>query len=181
MANPPITIGPFNNVPAPGSPIASAWAQSITTDYNTKVLVPVHEYKVVPLAGTGMGLGNSVPWSFTAVTIPPRPYPRIVLASVSMVPVMATGDASAFDVWLTPTANLFGGARRARVYTAANVNNGATLFVPYSIGPGNGGTITPGLMVGVGTGASASLVGGGEMNFLAVTVLPGINPAVALP
>lgn len=30
MANPPITIGPFNNVPAPGSPIASAWPQSIT-------------------------------------------------------------------------------------------------------------------------------------------------------
>ena len=31
MANPPITIGPFTNVPAPGSPIASAWPQQITT------------------------------------------------------------------------------------------------------------------------------------------------------
>lgn len=30
MANPPITIGPFTNVPAPGSPIASAWAQQLT-------------------------------------------------------------------------------------------------------------------------------------------------------
>ena len=30
MANPPITIGPFTNVPAPGSPIASAWAQTIS-------------------------------------------------------------------------------------------------------------------------------------------------------
>ena len=30
MANPPITIGPFNNVPAPGSPIRSDWAQQIS-------------------------------------------------------------------------------------------------------------------------------------------------------
>jgi hypothetical protein len=31
MANPPITIGPFANVPAPGSPIRSDWAQQIST------------------------------------------------------------------------------------------------------------------------------------------------------
>lgn len=31
MANPPISIPPFNNVPAPGSPIQSAWAQQLTT------------------------------------------------------------------------------------------------------------------------------------------------------
>lgn len=30
MANPPIVIGPFNNVPAPGSPIRSDWPQQIT-------------------------------------------------------------------------------------------------------------------------------------------------------
>ena len=30
MANPPSTIGPFANVPAPGSPIRSDWAQAIT-------------------------------------------------------------------------------------------------------------------------------------------------------
>jgi len=30
MANPPITIGPFDNVPAPGSPIRSDWAQEIS-------------------------------------------------------------------------------------------------------------------------------------------------------
>jgi hypothetical protein len=31
MANPPITIGSFANVPAPGSPIRSDWAQEIST------------------------------------------------------------------------------------------------------------------------------------------------------
>lgn len=35
MANPPITVGPFTNVPAPGSAIASAWAQTIS-DYTWK-------------------------------------------------------------------------------------------------------------------------------------------------
>jgi hypothetical protein len=30
MANAPITIGPFTNVPAPGSPIRSDWTQQIT-------------------------------------------------------------------------------------------------------------------------------------------------------
>lgn len=30
FANPPVTIGPFTNVPAPGSPIRSDWAQQIT-------------------------------------------------------------------------------------------------------------------------------------------------------
>lgn len=29
-ANPPITIGPFTNVPAPGSPIRSDWPQQLT-------------------------------------------------------------------------------------------------------------------------------------------------------
>lgn len=31
MANPPISIPPFLNVPAPGSPIKSDWPQQITT------------------------------------------------------------------------------------------------------------------------------------------------------
>lgn len=35
MANPPITIGPFTNVPAPGSPIRSDWPQSISNFVNT--------------------------------------------------------------------------------------------------------------------------------------------------
>lgn len=38
MANPPTTIGPFNNVPAPGSPIRSDWAQSCSTYITNNVL-----------------------------------------------------------------------------------------------------------------------------------------------
>lgn len=36
MANPPITIGPFTSVPAPGSPIRSPWAQQITNFVNDR-------------------------------------------------------------------------------------------------------------------------------------------------
>jgi hypothetical protein len=39
MANPPIPIGPFTNVPAPGSPIASAWAQQVTQYFSDAVRV----------------------------------------------------------------------------------------------------------------------------------------------
>jgi hypothetical protein len=37
QAAPPITIGPFNNVPAPGSPIRSDWTQSISSYVADKV------------------------------------------------------------------------------------------------------------------------------------------------
>lgn len=38
MANPPITIGPFANVPAPGSPIRSDWCQDVSTYIANNVL-----------------------------------------------------------------------------------------------------------------------------------------------
>jgi hypothetical protein len=37
-ANPPTTIGPFSNVPAPGSPIRSDWPQSVSTYITNNVL-----------------------------------------------------------------------------------------------------------------------------------------------
>ena len=44
QANPPITIGPFSNVPAPGSPIRSDWPQSISTFTNK---LPRGVYRVI--------------------------------------------------------------------------------------------------------------------------------------
>lgn len=40
MANPPITIGPFTNVPAPGSPIRSDWPASISQFVTDEVRTP---------------------------------------------------------------------------------------------------------------------------------------------
>lgn len=55
MANPPITIGPFANVPAPGSPIKSDWAQDITNG-----LVSMLQLVGFGKAGTLSGVGTTV-------------------------------------------------------------------------------------------------------------------------
>lgn len=39
MANPPVSIGPFTNVPAPGSPIQSAWAQNVSQYFSDAIRV----------------------------------------------------------------------------------------------------------------------------------------------
>ena len=58
-ANPPITIGPFTNVPAPGSPIRSDWPQSIS-DFVNKLrgdaLVGTASLVVAPITA------SSRPW-----------------------------------------------------------------------------------------------------------------------
>jgi len=68
QAAPPITIGPFTNVPAPGSPIRSDWPQSIS-DYVAKL----------PLTQGGAGgfttnasgdVGITFPTAFKAGTVP---------------------------------------------------------------------------------------------------------------
>lgn len=55
MANPPITIGQFDNVPAPGSPIKSDWAQEISAAV-AAAQAPAHgaaEVALLPYAGVG--------------------------------------------------------------------------------------------------------------------------------
>lgn len=57
MATPPITIGTFDNVPAPGSPIQSAWAQEVSTfvHQNSVQLYPtVADFKADSLARVGI-------------------------------------------------------------------------------------------------------------------------------
>lgn len=72
MANPPITIGPFTNVPAPGSGIRSDWAQQITqhvVDRGGKVLALVERTTSAgpQPSGTPVAIGGmSVPLTLTA-------------------------------------------------------------------------------------------------------------------
>lgn len=63
MANPPITIGPFANVPAPGSPIRSDWAQQIT-NYVTGLAGAA---TALPAVFTGPVGGGTI--TSTAVTV----------------------------------------------------------------------------------------------------------------
>ena len=69
MANPPITIGPFTNVPAPGSPIRSDWTQQITT-YAVDIEART-AYVVAGVAGPEVPMfGGGSAASIATVTIP---------------------------------------------------------------------------------------------------------------
>jgi hypothetical protein len=65
MANPPITIGPFDNVPAPGSPIRSDWPQEIS---NYVVDVGRRVVRSLPLVRTNV--------QTTPFTLPTDPVAR---------------------------------------------------------------------------------------------------------
>lgn len=67
MANPPITIGQFDNVPAPGSPIRSAWPQEISTVVNGLGVV---RSGLSFLSTDAAGLVR-VPYGYNYPTIPP--------------------------------------------------------------------------------------------------------------
>jgi hypothetical protein len=56
QANPPITIGPFDNVPAPGSPVRSDWPQQIT-NYAVDTDYQVRTFRGVGAYNTGLAIG----------------------------------------------------------------------------------------------------------------------------
>lgn len=56
MANPPITIGPFTNVPAPGSPIKSDWPQQLTS-YAVATDTEVRTFLGAAAYNTGQSIG----------------------------------------------------------------------------------------------------------------------------
>ena len=58
MANPPITIGPFNSVPAPGSPIRSDWPQSIS-QYVTPLATARSVAGAAAIANQGVAINPS--------------------------------------------------------------------------------------------------------------------------
>lgn len=57
MANPPITIGSFDNVPAPGSPIKSDWPQEIS---NYVQALPRGQIGVASMSGDQTGIGATL-------------------------------------------------------------------------------------------------------------------------
>lgn len=75
MANPPITIGPFNNVPAPGSPIKSDWPQEISAFVN--VLAPLGYVWHGTQSSFPTGIGSTLtdlPGAAVAFTADPSRY-----------------------------------------------------------------------------------------------------------
>lgn len=85
MANPPITIGPFTNVPAPGSPIRSDWPQQITNYV--------------------LETRNGFTWQTSFDGGPAQQGARLVQSRIIVVTTNASGDATiGFPFPFTDTA-----------------------------------------------------------------------------
>lgn len=105
MANPPITIGPFTNVPAPGSGIRSDWAQQASTLITTSVDAGT---KTAPIAGATPSSANRMQQR-TGVQAPSTsgfgdvsvvfvtPFPN-ALYSVTVTPLQVAKDVFWFPV-----------------------------------------------------------------------------------
>lgn len=90
MANPPITIGPFTNVPAPGSPIASNWAQQIT-----QYVVDRHAH-----GGSVVGPAGNYPAGTDFITVNVAAYPVARMVSMAYS-ALAVANTAGMDVTMT--------------------------------------------------------------------------------
>lgn len=177
MANPPITIGPFDNVPAPGSPIRSDWPQE-AAQWIAAVDAGIPNTLLQAFTTDNMALNPTTPWNLAlAVTCPARPYPRLAVLTMSALPAIVSGTPTTFDLWLQTGGSFPGTARRARTVPGST----ATIAITYPLGVNQGGTVQAGLSIGSGAStATAVLAGGSALNFLSVALIPLVHPAVSL-
>jgi hypothetical protein len=110
-AAPPTTIGPFANVPAPGSPIRSDWTQQIThyvVDWNSGASAPKGavvwiETAAIPDVSSGVIGVRDIATFLNGRTFP---FPTQVLVHVSGLGGFSAGTAS----WAFDLQNLISGA-----------------------------------------------------------------------
>lgn len=119
MANPPITIGPFDNVPAQGSPIRSNWPQEISTVV-TEMLRRYPRAKFA--AGIGASSGGNLPnmqvMNWTADELP---VPGLVLFWVLIQVNMTTGTT--YQISTVAGAGAGGGPIAKQNITTIGANN----------------------------------------------------------
>lgn len=93
MANPPIAIGPFDNVPAAGSPIRSDWTQEIShhvTDYWSWISATS-----VPITGNvDAAAASFTDWLAVAVNVPTWATRALVTTTVARLFEMSAGGNS---------------------------------------------------------------------------------------
>jgi len=172
VASPPITIGPFLNVPAPGSPIRSDWPQQISsyvvvTDGVVQKLRAVNR-QTTPLTFASQTIDTVGAFAVGNVTVPTKDHVQVLSIAVTML-LSAGADV---DV------NLYGpGAvlmRRARVRDTAGHPNGVS--VAFSTGAfqaagASGSNYAVKLTAISGTAAVAAL-GDASLNYLDITAFP---------
>lgn len=154
QASPPITIGPFTNVPAPGSPIRSDWAQDIST-YVTNYL-PTIFVTIATVALSGTIPNSTTPVTIGTVVIPASPYPRTVYVTGSMA--VSTAATAVFELKLAASSNVAvapigrGSGNGTSVHTPPTpfglpANTACTLSATgaFTTAPGATGTVVAGL------------------------------------
>lgn len=123
MSNPPITIGPFDNVPAPGSPIRSDWAQEIT------------QYVVDWLAGARVDGGfarvgahiMAAIGSALFVPVDPLPYPTRMYVQAS---VQIASDSSALTGGRSAVNTIVGGTNQPPTEPSTSTGAGSYVLIP---------------------------------------------------
>lgn len=168
MANPPITIGPFTNVPAPGSPIKSDWPQQITTGV---CRVP-QRLTGLPVMASGSYAGEV---TLCTVTVPSATYPRVLIANLQYMIAMIGANTTNLAETGIRNAGFNTDARGVRfaVSSAAPANVPISVSIIQSLVPANvGGTVTAFLKQVGGGVLGGQVYSDGYFNVLDVLLLP---------
>lgn len=157
MANPPISIGPYTNVPAPGSPIASAWAQDISRETSTRRGVGLRQ------ASISVGAGAQVTLDWPTELYDTDNY-HVAGAQAVIIPANRAG---LYGITLT------GGPTGAGIAAVCDliVSVGATLYLAPLVNGKASATLTLITNLAAGTQVAARIGnGGGAAAFFQATL-----------
>ncbi len=132
MANPPITIGPFNDVPAPGSPIRSSWPQSMSSAFTAmgkgvKVSLPAADTNPSP----GQVRRVDVPIAFGAA-----PYTGVAVVVLNLYAGFTAGGSISAGLYsdAIPAPSAVGGGFVTRSAAVTNPANAWSALPSLSLG-----------------------------------------------
>lgn len=151
MANPPITIGPFANVPAPGSPIKSDWPQQTAQYIYDKVPLVLSSALVATVTCPASALTTALTY-----TTPSLPLNTFVIIETCVYYTMGTaaivdtqhqlgGQATHIDSKGGST-NVVSTSRRAMVWGVAGA---ATVTIALNTWGGQAAVAQPGTNITV--------------------------------
>jgi hypothetical protein len=163
-AAPPLTIGPFTNVPAPGSPIRSDWPQTITS------YLLAHAPTVQTSAGVAIAGGGPYD-NIQTMTIAAVAVPRTVVLTSRLLVAFNGGSGWSVDM-IAGVATIIATV----TYAAADVTAGRqaepVLTAVYSLAANQAGTFA----VRSTGSANISGPGGTQYSLLVAQIFPGVGP-----
>lgn len=123
-ANPPVTVGELTDVPAPGSPIASAWAQEVSNRIMNRFATKT-ALDAWAAANGSIGFTADTGTTWVRVAGVWRPSPSLVSTNSAAFTDIATGTTGVKDVGVVGPATPFSYAVTAIVSSTLYFGNGA--------------------------------------------------------